>query len=208
MELLLNGQTRIDQNSPDDTVQNLIEQVKADGLAPGQMVVGVEVDGRLLDEREFEQVFPKPLDTFDKVNVVISEKKTVINDALLSAHDTLEQLKNIQSEAVELLTQGSIPEAMEQLSQCFNRWNQVNDVIIKSCLLAGIEPGKLELDGRSVEQIMTDFANQLSDVREALTARDFVWLADIFNYELEHAPTTMQEMVDDIRQTLCTHLEG
>jgi hypothetical protein len=87
---------------------------------------------------------------------------------------------------------------MELLGNCIGVWNQVQESLVKSAGLLGLDLSGLHVEGKKVNDLMEEFAAQLRQVKEALENRDYVQLSDILQYELQDVAPRWQGLLDQV----------
>lgn len=106
--------------------------------------------------------------------------------ALEVIHEVELQLQNadhFKNEAADLLQRNQVSKAMEKLGVCFTTWQAAQESIVKTAQLLRINLESLAVNGRSLSEILSEFTQQLKQIKETLIDRDFVLLSDILLYE-------------------------
>ena len=160
----------------------------------GRMIIEVQRDGQTLS--------PAELDAAEDAPVADSEWRLLTADPRELAVTTLQQVmqrlddaRQAQLAAAELLQQDQPAEAMKRVGEAVEAWQQTQQAVLYSATLVGIE-----LDGRSVGDQPVDetiklLLDQLKRVRDLLVAGDTVGLADALAYEWPETIDRWQTLV-------------
>jgi hypothetical protein len=105
-------------------------------------------------------------------------------EVLAEVEEQLDEADRLKGEAVDLLHRNAAVRAMERLSGCFTTWQHAQESLAKTAQLLRIDLKRVTIDGRTLADVMTDFAGQLREVKQAMEGRDFVTLADVLTYEM------------------------
>lgn len=118
----------------------------------------------------------------------------------------LQSAEQFKAEAAQLLQQGQMPRALQQLNSCLRIWQDAQDAIHKTAELLRIDLDALRAGDRPLREALSEFAEQLRAVRNALGQRDFVSLGDVLAYETAQTTSNwlacmeaMRNMIHSIR---------
>ena len=140
------------------------------------------VDGKVLD--------PDGLDAEQNTPVADSEWRLYTANPRELAVATLQQVaerlndaRQAQAEAAELLQQDRPADAMKHVTVAIEAWQQTQQAVLYSATLVGIDLDGRAVDGQPVDQIVLLLLDQLKELRELLSAGDTVAMADALAYE-------------------------
>ena len=183
MELYVDEQ-RIELSPPPEaTVDDVLETVRRDNATSGHIIVGLVCDGVDVFGPELTSILPRRSSECRRIDVQTGDPQPIVADALIGALSALSDIEHKQAEVVALFGEGKTSTAMSLLSDCIGEWLQINNAITQSLALLS-EGGKLPDDrsDRLADMIKPVF-DKLSDIKDAVTAQDFVAVADILEYE-------------------------
>jgi hypothetical protein len=162
----------------DKTLRQIAMEIRQDLAVKKRMLVAVYTDGLLVPSDELEQVLAR--------------------EVLRQSRELAAEAAPLCQQAGELLSGGQTARAMELLGNCIGVWNQVQESLIKSAGLVGLDLANLQVEGKRVNDLMDEFAGQLRQVKDALENRDYVQLSDILQYELPDVAPRWQALLDQL----------
>ncbi len=119
-----------------------------------------------------------------------ADPRELATDALGQVEEQLREADGMKNEAADLLQKNQTVRAMEKLSGCFAIWQNAQETVAKVSELLRIDPAKILVAGRPLEEMLSGFGDLLRQIKTTLEHRDFVSLCDILTYET--AETTAQ----------------
>ena len=165
-----------------DDLASVLEQAREALAGSGRLVVEVLLDGKVLD--------PDGLDAEQNTPVADSEWRLYTANPRELAVATLQQVaerlndaRQAQAEAAELLQQDRPADAMKHVTVAIEAWQQTQQAVLYSATLVGIDLDGRAVDGQPVDQIVLLLLDQLKELRELLSAGDTVAMADALAYE-------------------------
>ena len=111
----------------------------------------------------------------------------------------LDNAELFKSQAAELLQQNHVAKAMEKLGVCFSTWNCARESVFKVSQLLRIDLEQMTVEGRPLTAWLGEFAEQLRQIKEALTHRDYVSLGDTLLYETSETNHRWQQVLTALR---------
>lgn len=180
------------------TLRQIAMDIRQDLAGKKRMLVAIYTDGRLVPSDELEAVLDSPAGRYEKVDFQSAVPQTLAREVLRHAREMVAEAAPLCQQAGELLSGGQTARAMELLGNCIGVWNQVQESLVKSAGLLGLDLARLQVEGGNVNDLMEDFAAQLRQVKEALENRDYVQLSDILQYELPDVAPRWQTLLDQV----------
>ncbi len=177
------------------TVGHLLTHVQREN----RLVVNLLVDGRAPDLSRLSSLRASPLEGHTLFIETAAPREMVL-EVLDEVDAQLDQADRLKDEAVDLLHRNACAPAMERLSGCFSTWQNAQESVLKTAQLLKIDLEQLYVHDRSLTELLTDFRDQLQQIKSALEDRDFVALADILAYETTQTTTQWQMALDVIRE--------
>lgn len=166
-----------------------------------RLVVNLLIDGRQPDLSRLGHLRASLL-AGHTLYIETAQPQEMALEVLDEVDAQLREADRLKSEAVDFLQRNHAAPAMERLSGCFSTWQNAQESVLKTAQLLRIDLNSIEVGDRSFAELMTDFSDQLRQIRSALEDRDFVALADILAYETTQTSTQWLQALDAVRQTV------
>jgi hypothetical protein len=182
----------------DKTLRQIAMEIRQDLAVKKRMLVAVYTDGLLVPSDELETVLDRPAQGYQKVDFQSAVPQVLAREVLRQSRELAAEAAPLCQQAGELLSGGQTARAMELLGNCIGVWNQVQESLIKSAGLVGLDLANLQVEGKKVNDLMDEFAGQLRQVKDALENRDYVQLSDILQYELPDVAPRWKALLDQL----------
>jgi hypothetical protein len=166
-----------------------------------RLVVHLMVDGREPDLEQMDALRAQPV-AQRAIYIETVEPKRIAADVFDSVESLLDDAETLRAQAVTHLQAGEHADALKKLGTCFTTWNNTQDSIEKVSRLLGIDLERIELTDSPLQAWLEQFAQQLTDIRSALEARDYVALSDILAYEAHDTSGRWREAIVAIRHAI------
>lgn len=185
----------------DDLGLQTIGQMLSHLRKGNRLVVQLLVDGEQPDLDRLGEVRQLPLSGHSVFVETVCPSEMAI-EVLDAVRARLEETDQLKTQAVELLRQDQSAAAMQRLTGCFASWHNAQESLHKTAQLMKLDLEEITAGGLPLTEMLEQFKEQLSAVREALEDRDFVRLSDTLCYEM--ADTTQQWMaaIDALHQQI------
>jgi len=164
------------------TVGQVLSKLQRDN----RLVINLLIDGREPDLTQITMVRQWPL-MGRTIFIETAEPRQMALDVLDEVEEQLDEADRLRGEAAELLQRNNVVKAMEKLSGCFSTWQTAQESVRKTAQLLRIDLNQIRMNGRSLQNLLQDFAEQLQQIKSALEIRDFVTLCDVLTYEANDA---------------------
>lgn len=125
-------------------------------------------------------------------------------DAIDEVEGQLRETDRLRSDAVDLLQRGQANRAMEKLSGCFSTWLNAQESVVKVSQLLRIDLESVTVAGRPLTMILSQFTDQLRQIKTALEHRDFVTLSDILLYEANETSEQWMAALATMREAIAS----
>lgn len=185
----LNGQTL------DDALRHL----QMDMGNGERVVVRLRCDGHDVTSAEMPRTLCKPADSFQRIEIFTLTRGGLVTEAMAQAETSLHRTDEACKDAGRLINQGQTAEGVETLGECLFIWQQVHEAVAKSIQLLKVDPDALAIEGESLTHMLGKPRDILTQVRDALEAKDFVLLADLLLYDLVEQTAQWRAIVDRLR---------
>jgi hypothetical protein len=174
-----------------------VGQVLSHLKSRNRLVVNLQIDGQSPDLDAMDVVRAQPLKD-RSVRIETTEPARMVADVCRDVNVLLDEAETSRLTAIELLQKGSHVDAFRQLGVCFNSWSNSRQSVLQLARLLKLDLDKLQLEDRLLSQFLNEFTQQLTDIRTALEARDFVHLTDILSYEADQVNKHWRSALDTI----------
>lgn len=197
MIVTLDGK-KLDQSFSEQTsLRSLVDAVR-EGLPEDRMIVALSLNGQEMPEGDLEQCLRALAQPNDQIDLESADKWELSASALRSVADELENAAEKQSAIAEKLTSGDSSEAIREVGEFVLLWQTCQKTVIQCCDVARTNLTERDFDGRPVSDHLSDLADRLREIRDALEARDYVLLADVVRYEIPNLCTLWRDILMDM----------
>jgi len=129
-----------------------------------------------------------------------AEPRLMATQVLGEVSQQLDEADRLRADAVDLLQANSNTKAMEKLAGCFTTWQHAEESIRKVAQLLRVDLARIKVDNQPFTLILTNFADQFRNIRNALENRDFISLTDTLSYETTETTRQWKEAVEEMRK--------
>jgi hypothetical protein len=176
-----------------------VGQVLAHLQRENRLVVHVLIDGKEPDLARLGTIRQSSL-IGHTLYIETAEPRRMAVQVLDEVSHQLEEADRLRSDAVELLQINSQTKAMEKLAGCFTTWAHAEESIRKVAQLLRVDLALIEVDQQPFTNILTNFADQFRNIRNALENRDFIALTDTLAYEATETTRQWKDAVGEMRK--------
>jgi hypothetical protein len=169
--------------STDDLGLKTIGHVLSHVHTRNRLVINLLIDGEEPDLERMGEVRRVPLNGHT-LFIETAEPREMALDVLEEVEQQLDEADRLKGEAVDMLQRNAAVRAMERLSGCFSTWHNAQESLTKTAQLLRINLSRINIDGRTLQEVLGEFCGQLREVKQAMENRDFVTLADVLTYEM------------------------
>ncbi|HEX2971427.1 MAG TPA: hypothetical protein VHP11_03790 [Tepidisphaeraceae bacterium] len=178
-----------------------VGQVLAHVQKDNRLVVQVLIDGQQPQTHQLGTIRQTCLDGHS-LYIETANPHTLAIDVLNEVACQIRESDPLKDEAAELLQKNQPSRAMEKLSGCLRIWQDAQEAIVKTLELLRLNPRTITADGVPLEQMLSEFAAKLRQIKLALEQRDFVLLADVLLYEMADTSSQWLSALSAVRQTV------
>jgi len=200
MQLFIDDQPMTGPELDDGTLEDALRHVQSAVTKSARIVVGVRCDGEVISGVPMATTLKRPVSSFDRVDVITSTRALLVTEAMTHASQSLEESETATQEAAKLLVEGKTVEATQLLGECLRVWQQIHEAVSKSLSILEMDPERVTLKDERLIDAISRPKEVLLQVRDALTARDYVLLADVLQYEFADVTQTWHTLIARIRQ--------
>ncbi len=195
--VLLDGKS-LDEHSSSCSLSlaELIATVKADLPGRGAIIFGVRCDGRDIPTDRIDEVLSRQVTDFREVELISGEPTQVVLDVLNDTRTAFAETFAKVRLASDDLTTGNMAEGLSTFIDCVAVWGEMQQVITQGGALVGIDFERCVLQGRDIMQWLGEIRTKLTEIKDAIEARDYVLLGDILRYELDEPLQSWENMLN------------
>jgi len=202
MRISVDGQTQSTLETTGLTVGELLARLR-NALDPsGRMIVGIVCDGQEITPEAVGSLLTESVDKYSEIDFQTAQPKELAKNSLVACKEILAQIEGNCREVVVYLRQAQIQPAMELMGPMFTKLNDSYKGLQGTFQLLKIDPESVELSSGHAGKFMTGLIAKLREVKSALENRDYVGLADQFEYELGPAIAEWQTLVNHLLEII------
>jgi hypothetical protein len=165
-----------------------------------RLVVQLLIDGKQPDLGDISSI-RKSLVLGKTLYIETAKPREMALEVLDDVQTQLSDAEEFKNQAVDLLQQNQIASAMEKLGIYFSTWQSAQESVLKTSQLLRIDLEIMRAGPQSIAEILTEFTQQLREIRQTLVNRDFVLLNDLLLYETSETYQKWIAVLDAIRVT-------
>ena len=195
MRVVLDGQL-LESNAQSLSVA--IARAATAAEAHGRFIVEVVADGTILDQ----QLLGNPENAPPGIRELClssADPRELVRTTLESAAIALDDARDHQSEAADLILRGKLDEARSPLRSALETWQSVRTAVDHSAALLKMDAGS---PGGPLEMLLAHLHASLAQVKESLERQDFAALADELSFKLDSLASEWQASLRDIAHSL------
>jgi hypothetical protein len=182
---------------PGPNLGALLDDARRQLANGGRVVVEVAIDGLKLagdqiDARRAEDASQQ------EVRFTSADPKALAVETLRQVRVRLSDAETLQQEAADLLQQDSPEEALQKVGQSIEAWLQVQQAVLQSTVLLGLDLDQVQVDGEPAHHLTSQALEQLQDIKAFLQANDTVALADALQYEWPETAAKWGRLIDQL----------
>lgn len=178
----INGEQVDVQLEGEKTIGDVLRSFEMTCEENNAAVIGINVDGKIIDAEIFDEESAKPLgkDTKFEFSVVTKES---IKQSFVALSQLFSELSSKMEQIPVDLQNGKNLEVSESIKKVADSINQFCHI----AALASLFPEDFKnttIDGKSFNEFFADFSPVLSDFEQALQNNDTVLIGDLSEYEI------------------------
>ena len=199
MQVILDEQT-VELDGP--SLGQLLDAArKRLGDEGGRVVVEIALDGRKLDD---QQITDRHDEDVSGVSVALTsaDPKALAVETLEQVRGRLHDAEADQKDAADLFQRDQTQNALHKVGESIEAWLQVQQAVLHSTMLLGIDLDEVQVDGEPAHALTTQALERLNDVKECIQAGDTVALADSLEYEWPQTTAKWHTLLDTLVRTI------
>jgi len=204
VELFLDDRKTEVALAPHAPLHELLAETKKRLAETGRLIVGIQCEGLDITGDGFGQALGEPLSSYGRIDMQSAEPARLIAEATDTSTRLLDETERTTAEIAEQLARGEAQDSLPKLAQCCQAWLQIHEGICNSAHMLGVKPDTHEIDGATLGEMMATPIAQLTQIKEAIEAQDYVLLADMLTYEFSESVTVWRKILADLSKTAPT----
>lgn len=200
MEVLLDGQSIDAEFSGTTTIESTVRQVQTDHCEPDRMVVGIRCDDNDVPGDAMVKTLGQPVASVRKLEVITSTRCDLVIAAMAQAAAALRETDAACKQVGTLLSEGKTTEGIRSLGECLAVWQQIHEAVTKSVAMLELDLESMSIREEPFLAVLGRPRDVLVQIKEALTAQDYVLLSDLLQYEFEELTDQWYAVIAAIRQ--------
>jgi len=173
----------------------------------GRIVVEVQVDGQPLVEEALDQQYTEELGDAE-VRLYSADPSELAVMTLEQVKEKLNDARQAQAQAADFFQEDKLDLALKQVVGVIEVWQQTQQAVLQSVQLLGMSLDNMEVEGRSVPDMTDALLNQVSGLRDLLSAGDTVGLADAMAFEWPQTANDWEELMTELRGWIQRRRDG
>ncbi|MBB6428412.1 hypothetical protein [Algisphaera agarilytica] len=194
MQVILDEQT-VELDGP--SLGELLHAARKRLADGGRVVVEIAVDGHKLDDKQITDRQGEDVSAMS-VAFTSADPKALAVETLEQVRSRLTDAEEDQKEAADLLQRDQKQNALQKVGSSIEAWLQVQQAVLQSTVLLGINLDDLSVDGEPAHALTTQAVERLNDVKEFIQADDTVALADSLEYEWPETTAKWHTLIDEL----------
>lgn len=200
MKVLIDGKSIDDTFPGDESLEATLRRVQEDHCQPERLVVGIRCDDRDVTGQDIQNRLVAPVSSVGKLEVFTSTRFELVGTAMEQASAALQDTEHACKRIGELLNEGKTTEGVESLGECLAVWQQIHDAVTKSVSMLQLDLESMTVRDEPLLTVLEKPRDVLVQIKQALTAQDYVLLADVLQYEFTDVTEQWYSVIAAIRQ--------
>ena len=181
------------------TLEEVLATARIKLADEAKVIVEVELDGRPLSGDELAAQMGTVIDDGVEVRLYSADPRELAATTLQQGIARLEEARQAQREAVELLRDNKLDEAMTQIKRAVDIWHLSQKAVLHSSVLVGLELENETFEDRPITESTQALLRQIKALRDHIQSGDTAALMDSLTYDwpgmIDHWQRLMQSLV-------------
>lgn len=182
MTITINGQQLEFSLEQEQTIGEVLSAIEENCVQNNAAITSISVDGKVLSEENFNEIFNSPLDSFNTIDLGTIVESDVYN-LLENMATVLQEIANRMLQVPVLLQSNKDTEVSSIVVSFVDAFSYIN----KTLYFTTIFPDsfhKLTIDSQTPSDFMQEFMPILQDFESSLESGDTVLTSDLAEYEI------------------------
>lgn len=193
MKLIMDGQTVADDIAG---VSQAIDIARDKAAELGRLIIEVKADGQSADA--LLDTMPQDTAGVGELGITTADRVSFLTETMHDAKDVLDRIRVDQKQAASMIDQGNVNDANTSLGTVMEGWQAVRTVVDQSAALMGVDLHDFEVNGAAAADVVSGFAQDLVELRTAVTNEDWSALGDVLGYDLEDRAQAWNSLLDGL----------
>ena len=196
MKVLLDGEPA---QFAGETLGEVMDEIRAHLAREGYVIVGTELDGKALNAAEIERTSGEPVKEGWTLSIKTEKPGRLAERTLAELDSHLPALASALERIVAALTAGRENEGFATLATTLEMWQIIARALAEIPLLIGIKPEDISVAAGSASDCVLRIADFLSELKDAVEAKDVVALSDLIGDTALRLIDTVRELIAVMR---------
>jgi hypothetical protein len=202
MEVLINNAKSSLQPEFDETLGHLFLRLDDYFNQQEETVISVTVDGNELSIEQQKIISEEKAQTYDKLDIEMIPTNRLPIKNIDDLKPLIASVPEVAESIAVNLQSGNIEQAMKDTDSLLQVWAILFQVISDSAKLLTFQLSEVTVGDSNFQNLTTDLSKHLIEIKEGLTHRDYVTVADIIEYEISPAVEKWLPALDVFNQFL------
>lgn len=207
MDVYLNDNKVEGELDTSGAVRDVVMRVQDRYCGEGHVVMSIHCDGAEIDPEAMAEMLARPAGDVGRLEVHTSSKSALVHDAMAQSSATLGHTEAACRRVAELIHEGEAQEGIELLGQCLHVWQQIHEAVAKSIAMLELDADAITIRDEPLVDIIGMPKDSLLQIKQALTSKDHVLLADILQYEFSEVTDRWHAVISLLRHEAEERLE-
>ncbi|MEO0475113.1 MAG: hypothetical protein AAF085_03955 [Planctomycetota bacterium] len=163
------------------SMRELLAAVSDSLASDGRVVVEVKVDGESITGTALDD--DQPTAASSDIRVYTAKAANLVVGILDEVRTQLAASQQMQQQAADLLQQDDPAKAMDLVKQSIDGWLQAQQAVGQSAQLLQLDLQAIKVADQPVMERMSELITALNELKDIISANDFVAMADALQYE-------------------------
>jgi len=169
--------------------------------ASRRLIVEVQFNGELIPGDQLPRQRAQALGDHE-LRLYSADPRELAVDAIRQARLLLSQASSAQIEAADLLQQDDPAQALERIGLAMGAWQQAQQAVLSGSLLVDLDLDSLTFDDIPVATIVDDLLTQVKQLKQLITDKDTLALADVLAYEWPATTDRWDQLMAHLADTI------
>lgn len=188
VRVMLDGEC-VTEASP--TLADALHAASTRAAEKGRLILEVLADGHPLPGESLDQP-ESHAEPVAELSLTSADPTAFALNILHEAADAIEQARERQAVAADVLEQGDITKAFEHLSISLQLWDMIHQVVERTL---GIAPPVSDEHRDAINEQVIQLRDRLNELRDAVKAQDWAALSDLIRYDMTELGTSWTTML-------------
>ncbi|MCG3138325.1 MAG: hypothetical protein HJJLKODD_02187 [Phycisphaerae bacterium] len=199
MAIFLDDQPYRTQLGAASSIQQLVEEIRPQLSESRRLIVTITCDQQPIAEENIAAVMGQNINHYERVDLATVSIPDIAVAALDEGMKLIAASRLQQPEIVSALNGGQREQIFTTLRTCLEAWAQSHDLVSKILQLLQPPLEQLPDQGNHVTSALQAMTSQLTQIKDALQAGDWVMLNDLIRFDMPPVLDQWSVMLQELR---------